>query len=101
MTSSRNLLGDPPPTLLPGDPEADASLASDAKEDDWAAESYALAKSAVYVDPVSAGLGPFTLDPAYTARAEEIARQRVALAGTRLANLLKTALACSDTSCAN
>lgn len=82
-------------------PPADASLTSDDKVDDWAAESYALAKSAVYVDPVVAGLGPFTLNSAYTTNAEQIARQRVALAGARLANLLKTALACNDTKCAN
>jgi hypothetical protein len=30
VTHSHNLLGDPPPTLLPGDPEADASLAAGA-----------------------------------------------------------------------
>jgi hypothetical protein len=82
-------------------PEPDAALAGDDKEDDWAAESFALAGTAVYVDPVTAGLGPFTHDTAYTARTEQIARQRVALAGTRLANLLKTALHCSDTACAN
>ena len=82
-------------------PAADPALIADTKEDDWAAESYALAKSAVYVDPVVAGLGPFTLDGAYTTNTQQIARQRVALAGARLANLLKTALACGDTSCAH
>ncbi len=82
-------------------PAADPLLASDDKEDDWAAESFTLAKSAVYVDPVGAGLGPFTLSAAYTANTEQIARQRVALAGARLANLLKTALQCTAQSCAN
>lgn len=82
-------------------PDPDASLLSDDKEDDWAVESYALSKSAVYVDPVGAGLGPFTLSEAYTANSQQIARQRVALAGARLANLLKTALQCSDTACAH
>lgn len=82
-------------------PDADASLVSDDKEDDWAAESYKLAGSTVYVDPVGTGLGPFTLNAAYTANAQQIAKQRVALAGARLANLLKTALQCGEATCAN
>ena len=82
-------------------PDADASLVSDDKEDDWAGESYALAKSAVYVDPVGAGLGPYTLSAPYTTNMQQIAKQRVALAGARLANALKTALQCGDTACAN
>lgn len=82
-------------------PDPDASLLSDNKEDDWAAESYALTKSAVYVAPVGPGLGPFTLDSAYTANTQQIAKQRVSLAGARLANVLKTALQCSDTACAH
>jgi hypothetical protein len=81
--------------------EPDAGSVSDDKEDDWAAESYALAKSSVYVDPIGSGLGPFTVTAAYTASAQQIAKQRVALAGARLANLLKTALQCGDQSCAN
>jgi len=85
------------PTL----PTADPSLVNDDKEDDWAKESYALAKSAVYVDPVGPGLGPFTLNAAYTSNTQQIAKQRVALAGARLANLLKAALKCDDTTCAN
>lgn len=82
-------------------PEPDAALVTDDKEDDWAAESYALAKSSVYVDPIGPGLGPFTVTAAYTANAQQIAKQRVALAGARLANLLKTALQCGDQGCAN
>ena len=66
-------------------PEPDAALVSDDKEDDWAAESYELAKSSVYVDPIGPGLGPFTVTAAYTASAKQIAQQRVALAGARLA----------------
>lgn len=85
------------PTL----PEPDPVLVKDDNVDDWAAESFALAKSSVYVDPVGPGLGPMTLTPAYTATAQTIAKQRVALAGARLANLLKTALQCGDQACAN
>jgi hypothetical protein len=82
-------------------PAPDPALVSDDKQDDWAAESYALARSSVYVGPVGSGLGPFTLTPAYTANAQQIAKQRVALAGVRLANLLKEALQCGEQTCAN
>jgi hypothetical protein len=82
-------------------PAPDPALVSDDKQDDWTAESYALARSSVYVDPVGSGLGPFTLTPAYTANAQQIAKQRVALAGVRLANLLKEALQCGAQTCAN
>ncbi len=82
-------------------PVPDPTLVGDDKEDDWAAESYALAKSSVYVDPIGSGLGPFTVTPAYTANAQQIAQQRVALAGARLANLLKEALQCGEQTCAN
>ena len=83
-------------------PEADVKLVSDDKEDDWAAESYALAKSSVYVSPIGADLtAKYTVTPEYTANAQQIAKQRVALAGARLANLLKAALQCGDQTCAN
>jgi hypothetical protein len=42
----------------------------------------------VYVGPVGPGKGPFTLTPEYLATAQQVARERVALAGARLANLL-------------
>jgi hypothetical protein len=70
-------------------PAPDSPLVSDGKEEDWTAEGYALAKSAVYVEPVGPGLGPYTLNTAYTAHAQEIAKQRVSLARVRLAALLK------------
>jgi hypothetical protein len=82
-------------------PEPDPNLLKDDKEEDWAAESFALAKSSVYVDPVGPGLGPFTMTDAYTAKAHQIAMERTALAGARLANLLKAALQCGETACAN
>jgi hypothetical protein len=82
-------------------PAPDPSLVGDAKEDDWAAESFSLAKSAVYVAPVGPGLGPYTMDATYTANTRQIAQQRIALAGARLANLLKTALDCGAKSCAH
>ncbi len=82
-------------------PAPDPSLVTDDKEADWAVESYSLAKTAVYVDPVGAGNGPYTMTPAYTANAEQIARQRVSLAGARLAALLRESLQCGPQSCAN
>ena len=74
---------------------ADTSAASDIKEADWANESFTLAKSNVYVDPpIGPGLGKFTMssNPSYTADSLKIAQQRVALAGTRLANVLNAEL---------
>jgi len=82
-------------------PSPDPSLVTDDKADDWAAESYNLAKSVVYVDPVGAGNGPFTMTPSYTAKAQQIAQQRISLAGTRLATFLKEALQCSARTCAH
>jgi hypothetical protein len=82
-------------------PKPDSSLAGDAREDDWAAESLNLARTSVYTAPVGPGLGPYTMDADYTANTQQIAKQRIALAGARLANLLKTALQCGSQSCAN
>jgi hypothetical protein len=82
-------------------PAPDASLVGDTKEADWATESFALAKSDVYVAPVGAGPGPYNLAGAYTTNTEKIAEARISLAGARLANLLKTALECNSKTCAN
>jgi hypothetical protein len=85
------------PTL----PTPDPALVQDDNVYHWAAESFELAKSSVYVDPVGPGLGPVTMTDAYTENAQTIVKQRVALAGARLANLLKKALQCGDQVCAN
>jgi len=82
-------------------PPPDASLAGDANQDNWAAESFNLARSSVYAAPVGPGLGPYTMDAAYAANTQRIAKQRVALAGARLASLLKAALQCGDHGCAH
>lgn len=63
----------------------------------WANESFELAKSAVYVTPISDDNDPDVKisprpDDAYAAKVKEIARARVLLAGYRLANLLNTNL---------
>jgi hypothetical protein len=54
----------------------------------WADESLNLAKSNVYVSPISDGAGPFTVTPAYTNAAKMTATARIALAAARLANVL-------------
>jgi hypothetical protein len=50
------------------------------------------AREHVYVSPIGMGLGPFTITPKYLEEAREIARDRVALAGVRLSNLLNSSL---------
>ncbi|BCA55088.1 nuclease [Nitrospira sp. KM1] len=54
----------------------------------WVEESFQAAKAVAYAFPVGAGAGPYTLDDAYKTAARELAEQRVALAGVRLANVL-------------
>jgi hypothetical protein len=66
-------------------------LASKSDAADWVKESFD-AKSAVYRAPIAAGLGPFTITPAYKSAARTLAKQRVALAGARLANMSNTEL---------
>jgi hypothetical protein len=72
-----------------------AANATDAAKKDaatWVQESFDLAKSKVYVAPIAAGAGPFTLTSAYKSSAKRVAKKRVALAGARLANLLNDEL---------
>ena len=73
-------------------PTPDATLAAKKDAADWAAESFEAAKKTVYVPPIAAGNGPFTLDATYKNNAKALARDRVALAGIRLANLLNDEL---------
>jgi hypothetical protein len=73
---------------LPSAPAASISV----DEHAWIDEGFAAARRWVYVGPVKAGPGPFTLDAAYLRQAQEIARERLALAGARLARLLAEAL---------
>ena len=73
-------------------PRADAGLAAKSDEKEWIAESFAEARQTVYAPPIAAGDGPFALTPHYQKNAGKLAKQRVALAGVRLANLLNTEL---------
>jgi hypothetical protein len=69
-----------------------AGAAAIADENIWINESFELAKTDVYIKPIGIGAGPFALTDSYKAAAVSLAKQRVALAGTRLANLLNAAL---------
>jgi hypothetical protein len=72
---------------------ADSQLASKMDEKDWIKESLDLAKSDVYKDPpIGNGDGPFALTGKYQDDSLSIAKKQIALAGSRLANLLNDAL---------
>jgi acid phosphatase len=73
-------------------PAADPRQAAVRDEKVWIDESFEIAKSVVYQTPIGAGAGPFTLTDGYKTTAALTARQRVALAGARVALLLNTAL---------
>lgn len=67
--------------------------ASDLDTAHWISESFALATRQVYKSPpIGAGSGPFTLTNKYKAKAKTLARERVALAGARLAKILNDEL---------
>jgi hypothetical protein len=75
-----------------GLPIPDSAQAAIADENAWLSESFDLARTAAYAAPVIGdGSGPYALTEAYKAKALEVARLRVALAGIRLANLLNAA----------
>lgn len=74
-------------------PEADATPAANLNVGDWLTESFNLARSTVYRNPpIGLGPGPFTITQTYRDAAREVANQRVALAGARLANILNNEL---------
>jgi len=74
-------------------PKAAVKKAAISDETVWINESFELAVGAIYVSPVGAGAGPFTLDEAYQKAALALAKKQIALAGARLANLLNACLA--------
>jgi len=73
-------------------PRPAGRLAEKMDEAAWVQESFDAARRYVYVPPIGPGLGPFTITPQYLEPARAIARERVALAGVRLANLLNSEL---------
>lgn len=73
-------------------PRPKAALVAKTDEKAWVAESFQEAQQAVYAAPVGADDGPYTLSLEYKKRAGKLAKQRVALAGARLAKLLNEEL---------
>ncbi len=73
-------------------PKPDPKLAAVTDEKVWIQEGLELAQKAVYVPPIGVGDGPFAITAEYQKAATELARQRVALAGVRLARILNETL---------
>lgn len=71
---------------------ADPQVASIIDEAVWIQESFDAAQTHVYVSPIGVGIGPYEVNDRYQAAAQQLAAQRIALAGARLANLLTDAL---------
>ena len=70
-------------------PAADAAVLDQAI---WVRDELDIAKKEVYISPIGAGAGPFTVTANYRSRTRLVARQQVALAGARLANILNAEL---------
>jgi hypothetical protein len=73
-------------------PPADERRAAQRDEAIWVREGFEIAQTVVYARPIGPGSGPFTLDDSYRMNARKVARERIALAGARLARLLNTEL---------
>jgi S1/P1 nuclease len=73
-------------------PQANATLAANLNVSDWIEDGRSVARSNVYRMPVGPGAGPFNLTLQYRNAARALARQRVALAGARLARILNSEL---------
>jgi hypothetical protein len=74
-------------------PRASGPQADIIDENIWLLESAAIAQRVAYAPPIDSGAQNITLTPAYKTTAYEVARQRAAVAGARLANLLNALLA--------
>ena len=70
----------------------DPAQAAIADEKDWIRESFELAKKDVYVSPIGVTAETFEITKVYQDNAVKVAKDRIALAGVRLANLLTEAL---------
>jgi hypothetical protein len=73
-------------------PKPSAAKAAILDETAWFKEGLDLAQSAIYVTPIGIGDGPFAVDKAYQAAALKLGKQRIALAGARLARVINDAL---------
>ncbi|HEY2735349.1 MAG TPA: S1/P1 nuclease, partial [Polyangiales bacterium] len=92
ITGSSSCLGEveAAAATLPKPKQKDAAIGDEVS---WVQESFALAQNVVYAPPIGVGDGPFTLDETYQKAALSLGRQRISLAGTRLANLLNESFA--------
>lgn len=72
-------------------PRPDKRLATEDDAAKWVDESFHLAETVVYVEPIGVGPGPFEMNAPYRKQAHRVARQQVVLAGARLARLLNQA----------
>jgi hypothetical protein len=75
---------------LPKPARTHVAISDEAK---WVEEGVEAARNVIYVAPIGVGPGPFQLDQAYQKAALQLGRQRIALAGARLAELLNAAFA--------
>lgn len=73
-------------------PKPNARSAAITDESAWITESFELAQSTVYAPPIGVGDGPFSVDETYQKTALALGKQRIALAGARLANVLNGCL---------
>jgi hypothetical protein len=74
-------------------PEPDSAAVEVDDPNQWAQESFDLAKAVAYRSPVGPGEGPYYVTATYRQRVGSTAEKQVALAGARLARLLEAALA--------
>lgn len=58
----------------------------------WIDRNFELAKTKVYISPVKQGDGPYRATATYTTKAKNLAKQQVALAGARMAAIIKADL---------
>lgn len=73
-------------------PDTYAATAAIDDERQWVRESFGLSQNSVYIPPIGPGAGPYSVDAPYRNIAHRIARDRLALAGTRLAHVINAAL---------
>jgi len=69
-------------------PTPSAKVAAIDDERQWIHESFLVAQNSVYIPPIGDGPGPYFIDRPYQGIARRVARDRLALAGARLAHLL-------------
>ncbi len=72
-------------------PTPDPRVAAIDDEGRWIRESFLIAQNSVYIPPIGDGPGPYFIDRPYENIAHRVARDRLALAGARLAHILNEA----------